>query len=419
MPPPLHAAVGAYETGDSVSQGHRDPVASPPSFPNSQEWRQTTARQIPQPAQARQDQSTTAWMPYIPEPDYNAPTTSAVTSINSLHAAVIKNLETIRSDWQAIQSVIALDQVCKTLSDDYSEIIRFAETVESHGDEDFLGVEKTIKLLDDAMEKLRSGGCKPWQPRRRSIGAQLSRTNTHHLTPKAKAAFDTLDHLNRALELMAHSLSARRTVETQRRALQNASLPPKALETAQAELRVAMTTTSELLYAVEPLINRHLTEADTAIPKERQRTKKKLWIALTVAFIAVALLAAAALAPYLGLAVGTIATVIGVLKFCSLLMGVVSIPVTTYAVIGYKRNRGWDRLAKEVTSLRNLNSAINAGFQAKNVMLHSDEIGEIQEHHHVAHHDVRDAQHAQIAICKALGMISSRLPTRIEPGEGR
>ncbi|MFJ2995002.1 hypothetical protein [Pandoraea sp. NPDC087047] len=325
-------------------------------------------------------------------------------SIDTLGAGILENFTAIKREWDAAAQAVAPRAVHDRLSGNYDTIVRLSVAVSTYKASDLLGVDELIRKFETAIEKIGGardvslGSCK-------RVDAQRSITDVDQLSPKAKAAFEALGHLKTALDTMVFTLSAKRSLEDHRQALRHPTGPmtPQALETARAELSDALEVTAELVNKTEPLINHCLTLAQAAIPAEKRRWKTKIAILATFLLITVALGIASALAPPLIPAVAGFA--LG-LKIATTGMGVMTALNGMFNVFGYARNRGWSKLSSEIAAVKNLNDAINHGFEARNSLLHSNETTAIQEQLGQMNRDVAAARRKHLLIDRKLTELS-------------
>lgn len=337
-------------------------VAKPSSPTTRSEWKQVGVRQhAPAPGSAS---AATAGADTLP-------------TIETLRADIVANLAALKRDWDAAAQAVSPAAVRGKLSGEYDAIARLSETIATHAASDILGVDALIDQFEKAIVKIgkaRDLSLTSFMSFKR-VDAQQSISDTAQLTPKAKAAFDALRHLKAALDTMVGTTSARRVLEDQQRALENAEMTPAALRQSKAELYAAFVVTGDLLSKTEPLINHYLTEAQTAIPGEKRRWKTRILILVSFLVITVSLGVASAVLP--GLLPAIVGLALG-LKLASTAAGVLTACNGIFNVFGYARNRGWGKLSNEITAIKNLNDAVNRGLDARHSAHQSGATTEIQ-----------------------------------------
>jgi len=323
------------------------------------EWKQIGVRQhAPAPGSAS---SATAGADTLP-------------TIETLRADIVANLAAIKRDWDAAAQTVSPAAVRGKLSGEYDAIARLSETISTHAASDILGIDALIDQFEKAIVNIGKARDLSFTSSKR-VDAQQSISDTAQLTPKAKAAFDALRHLKAALDTMVGTTSARRVLEDQQRALENAEMTPAALRQAKAELYAAFVVTGDLLSKSEPLINHYLTEAQAAIPGEKRRWKTRILILVSFLVITVSLGVASAVLP--GLLPAIVGLALG-LKLASTAAGVLTACNGIFNVFGYARNRGWGKLSNEITAIKNLNDAVNRGLEARHSAHQSGATTEIQ-----------------------------------------
>ena len=355
------------------------------------EWRQMTAR---------------AHTPELTSPSAPMP------SIATLGASIRDNLSCLKRDWDTAVRTVPPEMVRDQLSEDYGAIIRLSEAVSAHQDPDLLSIDELIEKFDKAI-RIISGARDISIGTFTTIGAQRHVADAEKLSPKAKAAFDALSHLKNALDTIVFTLSAKQNLEDRRQALKN-PMTLQSLERSRGELANALEVTAELLNKTEPLINRCLAKAQAAIPAEKRRWKTKIAILTTFLIITVALGVASTLAPPLlpaiaGLALG--------LKLATTGMGVITALNGIFNVFGYARNRGWSKLSAQITAVKNLNDAINRGFDARNGVLRSNETTAIQREVGRVRRDVAAAMHKHQLINQKLKELSDTQSETLVAGQ--
>lgn len=333
------------------------------------EWKQIGVRQhAPAPGSAS---SATAGADTLP-------------TIETLRADIVANLAAIKRDWDAAAQAVSPAAVRGKLSGEYDVIARLSETISTHAASDILGIDALIDQFEKAIVKIGKARDLSFTSSKR-VDAQQSISDTAQLTPKAKAGFDALRHLKAALDTMVGTTSARRVLEDQQRALENAEMTPAALRQAKAELYAAFVVTGDLLSKSEPLINHYLTEAQAAIPGEKRRWKTRILILVSFLVITVSLGVASAVLP--GLLPAIVGLALG-LKLASTAAGVLTACNGIFNVFGYARNRGWGKLSNEITAIKNLNDAVNRGLEARHSAHQSGATTEIQARLNELRHDI-------------------------------
>lgn len=369
---------------------------------HSYEFRQATARQIPRASSIHSRSVAIApdVLPFIPEPDYDD-------TVASLHASIQQRLNTLKAEWKITREACSSDVSRTHLTGRYSEVVALARTRENLVIDDSLGIDAILSKHMAAIEKLMTASVKPTRMKRDAIGAQVLISDPGQRTKKANALVDTLHHLDAALLLITRTLTARREVEDGRRAFMDIGISHDERERLRAEWRDAAHVTCALLNEIVPEINSALKLASAAVPKERQRTKKRILLATLAVAVGLLVTISFVVIPAVP------ATIAGLVILGKVLLAIAgattSLSFGIYAVIGYNRNRGWALMASEIEDVKNMHNAITAGFEAKNTLLHASQIVDLEGHLDFAHLRIGKTKRVQATLDKRVDQILTSL----------